>query len=545
MACYLISYCQLISFQKRINSKRYCFTRTQNNILNKMAGEPAPCEEARDENNDTNSEIEIDEAFRQSRPFGKFQCVLQMAITYLFTMIAYQSIMSYFIANDPKWECRNNRTSTFCEQNYGNEISVDDDKYLQRCKLNRNEWTYSTPTSYSFITEFDLVCTKASLAALASGVFHLGGALGVPLTGLIADRYGRRLTLIICLIVNSILSFACSAVSSIYQLIVLRAFVGAASWSCCNIAFVYLGEFISPKYRSTSAILFNLGFPLSELLIDCLAFFVRKWRYLQIYATIPCLVICPLLFLLPRSPRWLVAKNREKEAEQVLKKISELNGKPLGVISIKSAVSPTVERYSYIELLRNRKFVLTTLSQGFIWLSVSMTYYMISLQSSNLGGNMYEAFALSAVSEVPSAILATFTCNRYGRKKTILSCLVLTGAFTGAITVIPKHYSSRFTIVLGLLMIAKFFINTALTGIFIWTFEIYPTVFRLQGWSICISFERIGSFTAPFLTSVLYEYSIILPYLTVMVFMLVASAGGLYLPETNKKATRENCGDFF
>lgn len=491
---------------------------------------------------------DIDEVLDKGGSFGRFQYLVQILFTYLHIMVGYQSVLSYFIANDPNWKCRTNSSSTFCGKNYGKVISNYDAEFTQRCHLTRNEWTYSTDRKYSFLTEFDLVCSKSSIVALASGIFHLGGAIGVPFSGLVADRYGRKFTLLLCMIIATLFSFSCSFVTSMYQLVILRAFLGAASWSCSNIAFVYLGEFITPKYRTISSTMFCMGFPLSELFLNLLAYYIREWRNLQLYALIPSLVCFIFLVLIPKSPRWLLSNNSEDEAINVLQKICKFNKKPLRKdLSLNKFESPTTphQRVTYFDMMKNLKVVLTTLSQGFIWMSISMTYYMISLQSSNIGGDMYKAFALSSLSEIPSTFAATYTCNRYGRKKTILACLVLTGALMGGTMVIPYHFSGRFTATMILLMFAKFFITIALLGNMIWSFEIYPTAFRLQGYGICIGFERIGSFMAPFLTTVLYNFNANFPYSTVLLCVLGSAAGGLYLPETNKKPTRETFEDFF
>ena len=63
-------------------------------------------------------------------------------------------------------------------------IASDSDNFKKRCAMNTTEWEYTTARSYSFVTEFDLVCSKTSVAALATSAVYMGGMAGSSLAGL-------------------------------------------------------------------------------------------------------------------------------------------------------------------------------------------------------------------------------------------------------------------------------------------------------------------------------------------------------------------------
>ena len=182
---------------------------------------------------------------------------------------------------------------------------------------------------------------------------------------------------------------------------------------------------------------------------------------------------------------------------------------------------------------------------AFTWATVGLSFYTIIFGSSNLGGAVYQAFAFSTLVEIPSKFAAYFICNRFGRKKVTLISLVLTGAFAAAITLIPNMSSFKYILNMTLMMFAKFFVDITYTGISLWTFELFPTVLRLQGMGVCYLSERIGAFQALFLTSVLHQVNSSLPYIILLVVTILASSVGLILPETNKLPTRERYEDFF
>lgn len=67
----------------------------------------------------------------------------------------------------------------------------------------------------------------------------------------------------------------------------------------------------------------------------------------------------------------------------------------------------------------------------FIRFTCSMTTYGVSLSSGAIGGNIYLVFFLNSIVLIPSNVLATYLVDKYGRKKILISTLVI-----GAISLI-------------------------------------------------------------------------------------------------------------
>lgn len=179
------------------------------------------------------------------------------------------------------------------------------------------------------------------------------------------------------------------------------------------------------------------------------------------------------------------------------------------------------------------------------WFTIGLVYYALALEASSLGGDMYATFVLTSCADLPSFLTSAYTCDRFGRKKSNLVSLIIAGLLVGSISLVPQDYSNKYIINMVIVMIAKFFTENAFNGIYTWSFEIFPTVLRSQGVSVCVIFQRIGLLIVPFLTTVLQSVSYVLPFIFMFALSVGACIIGLTLPETNKKPTRETYDDFF
>ena len=137
-------------------------------------------------------------------------------------------------------------------------------------------------------------------------------------------------------------------------------------------------------------------------------------RYLQARCSFLCVVSFCLLAFLPESPRYLLAKQKVSDAEQIVKKIAKMNQKKLlDDFNLNlPAVQESGQKYSYLDLLKSCKVLLTTLCIGVQWTTVGLLYYGLALESNSMGGDMYVTFALTACADLPSFFVSAYTCNR-------------------------------------------------------------------------------------------------------------------------------------
>lgn len=499
------------------------------------------------ENNDDDGNAEsVDDALLKSGTFGRYQFCLLISYFLIFrNAYLFQSLITYFVADDAPWECTNRNVSSFCKQAPFRE---GDAMFIKRCSLDRNQWRYLYPKTYSFSTEFDLVCSKQYLKALSTSLTFVGCLIGALGSGQLSDMYGRKPTIIVSYLIELIGSFCGVFINSIWQYLVLRVMIGISYGTLSIVTFILFLEFVHPKARGWATNVMFFGFTLSLLMLTWIAYNVRYWRKIVLITTVfPFLgFICS--WLLMESPYWLYSKKKYDKAEKVLLSIAKFNKAKIKVSLKKCDLNDTIDQtravkqYTYYHLLNNLKVMMITLFQAWLWFVMGLIFFSVALESSKLGGDFYTNFILSSLADIPGYIITVISSIYIGRKKVMFSNILVCSALLVTIGIIPHHFE---TTRIALAVASRVFATIAYNTLGLWTFEIFPTVIRSQGTSFCEVFTRIGSTAAPFLTSVLQDISPKLPFFIMAGLALVGVVFSLFLPETIHKPTREEYKELF
>lgn len=87
------------------------------------------------------AELTIDEVLAKIGSFGRFQILLTVFVNLAYGFWWASPIyLMMFIASEPGWKCKHNVNST-CH--YNETIRFGDDDFSFRCKIPREDWTYS------------------------------------------------------------------------------------------------------------------------------------------------------------------------------------------------------------------------------------------------------------------------------------------------------------------------------------------------------------------------------------------------------------------
>jgi MFS family permease len=145
---------------------------------------------------------------------------------------------------------------------------------------------------------------------VAFSVFLVGGALGGVISGMMADRYGRKPVLVWTIIVYSIFSGLTYAVNAWWQVLVLRFLVAMGVAGAWSVAAALVAEVFPTRIRAYTSSLFHATSILGTWLAALVALYVgAEWRYAYLLGLLPAIVAFLIGFGIrePRAQRDAVA----------------------------------------------------------------------------------------------------------------------------------------------------------------------------------------------------------------------------------------------
>lgn len=178
-----------------------------------------------------------------------------------------------------------------------------------------------------------------SQMGILNALFLGGGALAAHLWGALSDAYGRRLVLVCTALLDAVCIVASTFATSYSLFAVLRLFAGMLNMAPAGLSFLYLGEFIGDKRRSSYAQAMGTMWIASWILLPGLAWVIipqpwsvdmlgvrlESWRLFMGLLLVPNLVAASLAFYMPETPKYLQAAGREDDALRVYRRIYATN----------------------------------------------------------------------------------------------------------------------------------------------------------------------------------------------------------------------------
>lgn len=172
---------------------------------------------------------------------------------------------------------------------------------------------------------------------ILGGIIFIGMMLGGYIWGNIADKYGRKNTLIYALCINSI-GGLCSSISSTYiYFILFRLISGIGVGGSVPILFTYYCEFLPTSYRGQYMVYLAWFWMIGSICTVGLAYAIipidiqytlpyiditlHSWRIFCILCSILSLITSLLLITCPESPRFLILQGHSQQALNILKTI--------------------------------------------------------------------------------------------------------------------------------------------------------------------------------------------------------------------------------
>ncbi len=311
------------------------------------------------------------------------------------------------------------------------------------------------------------------------GVFLIGGTVGGILFGSLADRWGRRLTMIITILFYSIFSGLTSFAQTTEQVATLRFFVAIGVGGEWAVAAALVAEVFPTKARAHASGIFHATSVLGTWLAAIAGIVVgAHWRYAYLAGVIPAVLIL-----------WVRAKVKEPESWKIAgAKAARGEGAKLG---------------SFRELLLNPRWSSRALL-GMLLAAVGLgSFWGVTVAGQDLARQMLiqsgtdpkvamekAKFAYGIVQTIGGGLgLLAFgpLCARIGRRRAFI--VMHLGAFL--IVPITCYGPSTYHQLLVLLPIFGFLTLGMHAGYAIYFPELFPNHLRATGTGFCFNGGRV------------------------------------------------------
>jgi len=334
--------------------------------------------------------------------------------------------------------------------------------------------------------------------------------IGSFVTGFVGDKYGRRFTYQINLLIFGLASFAAAFAQDMNQLIACRFVQGLGLGAEIVVGYSTLTEFVPPQSRgrwlSFMAFLVVAGFPVTAIL-GFLIIPTWGWRPMFIIAGIGSLIVWYLRKNLPESPRWLEAQGRTAEAETLMesieKEVQATSGPlpaPRSAVATPQLTVASIFKPPILQRLLVGCWVLITINTLIFGFVIFLPQFFLR-QGLTITNSLGYTVVLAAASLVGCAFGAVLS-DYIGRRWSIIGASFLTIAAGWVYSHFNAASDPVIVLSVGAILIVAIYIQTAiLFGVY--TPELFPTEIRLRANGICNTLGRGATVVSPFVVGYL------------------------------------------
>ena len=374
----------------------------------------------------------------------------------------------------------------------------------------------------------------------------IGMAFGSIFLGGLADKIGRRPTLLGCLFTMAFGMLMATTASSAVQLSLWRVLTGLGIGGMLSCTNAVVAEFSNSKWRSLCISIMVIGYPLgggfgglyaSSLIAN------YDWRAVFYFGAAATAVLLPVAYLfVPESVHWLTRKQPENALDKVNRSLTKL-----GHAAVKALpeVHADDHKKSLADIFSPALVGISLLVAAAYFLHIISFYFLLKWTPKIISDMGFAASAGGRVLTMANfggaaggAAFGILTA-RFGLRPLTIAILVL-----NAISIVVFGRSPKELETLTILaVIVGFFGNAAVSGLYSIVAYAFPTHVRATGTGFVIGTGRGGAVISPWIAGYLLQSGMVLPSVAMIMAIGSILAAGVLLflkLETDRPVLVEN-----
>ena len=412
------------------------------------------------------------------------------------------------------------------------------------------------------------------------GCALVGSIVGVLFAGILSDKLGRKLTMVISAVLFSTSALGCALCADFTQLVIYRIIGGVGIGVVSIVSPLYISEVSVAQYRGRLVSLYQLAVTVgflgaylvnyqllawaesgTQLSVDWLnkVFITEVWRGMLGMETLPAILFFIIIFFIPESPRWLIVRGKDLKAVNILERICNSITEAKSQLKETKSVLTSETRSEWSLLMKPGIFkaviigVCIAILGQFMGVNAVLYYGPSIFENAGLsGGDSLFYQVLVGLVNTLTTVLALVIIDKVGRKKLVyygVSGMVVSLILIGLYFLFGDSLgvSSLFLLIFFLFYVFCCAVSICAV-VFVLLSEMYPTKVRglamsIAGFALWIGTYLIGQLTPWMLQNLtpagtFFLFAIMcVPYMLI-VWKLVPETTGKSLEEIERYWTR-------
>jgi len=336
----------------------------------------------------------------------------------------------------------------------------------------------------------------------------IGMAIGSMLLGGVADKIGRRRTVLACTTVMAVGMFMVPTTRGLVELSAWRVFTGLGIGGMLATINAVAAEFSNTRRRNLSVSMMSIGYPIGAVVGGILAqrlLVIYDWRAVFYLGAIATTLLIPVVFFfVPESVQWLTQRRPAGALDRVNKTLRRMGHDAVLALPV---LAPTARKLSIGDVFRPGLVHITVLVTLAYFFHITTFYFIMKWVPKIVTDFGFQASSAAGVlvwanvgGMIGGAVLGALT-QKFALKALTIGSMLVATVMVSLFGITPHDL----TMLSAVCAAAGFFVNGAIVGMYALFAQAFPTHVRAFGTGCAVGLGRGGSFVAPIIAGYLFE----------------------------------------